>query len=101
MESAGAPAHPGVALAIVDRALFRIAQHVVRLSDRLELLLGFLRAVVAVGMAFHREFAIRLFYCFVAGAARDAERLIKISHGSWNSPSVDPSPARTYVSRAR
>src|ERR1700694_4390322 len=101
MESAGAAAKSGLTVTIVERALVRIAQHVVRLGNRLELLLGFLRAVIAVGMAFHRQLAIRLLYCFVARAALDAERLIKISHGSWNSPSADPSPARTYVSRAR
>ncbi len=46
--AAAAAAQPRLAVAIVRGALLRIAQHVVRFGDLLELLLGFLRAVVAV-----------------------------------------------------
>src|ERR1700730_6627894 len=90
-----------LAVAIVERALVGIAQNVVRLGDGLELLLGFLRAVVAIGMVGHRQLAIRNLYFCIAGGARDAKRVVIISHVSWNSPTVSPSAARTYASRAR
>ncbi len=48
--TAAATAQTRLAVAIVRRALLAVAQHVVRFGDLLELLLGFLRPVVAVGM---------------------------------------------------
>ena len=81
MESAAtAAAQSRLAVTIVRRALLRITQHVVRLGDLLEPLLGFFRAVVAVGMVRHRELAICLLDLVVGRRARDAEDFVKICH---------------------
>jgi hypothetical protein len=51
-------AQPRLPVAVVRRALVGIAQHIVRLGDLLEFLLGLLRPVVLVGVETHRELAI-------------------------------------------
>src|SRR6185437_523033 len=58
VKAAAAAAQAGFAVAIVRRALLRIAQHVVRFRDVLEPLFGLFRAVVAVRMIRHRELAV-------------------------------------------
>ena len=80
--AAGGAAQPRFTVAVVRGALVRIAQHVVRLGDRLELLLRFLRPVVAVGVELHRELAIRLLDVVVGRRLRDAEDRVIISHKS-------------------
>ena len=67
VESAGASPQSGLAVAIINRALIRLTQHVIGLSDRLEFLLGFLRPVVAIGVIRHRQLAIRSLYFCIAG----------------------------------
>src|SRR5829696_2937179 len=71
--AATAAAQPRLAVPVVRGALLRIAQDVVRLRDLLELLLGFLRPVVPVGMVGHRKLAIGPFDVIVRRAAIDAK----------------------------
>src|SRR5438270_3810241 len=78
-----AAAQPGFAIAIVRGALLRIAQHVVRFRDLLELLFGLFRPVVAVGVILHRELAIRLLDVVVRRTARHAKNVIKVSHAAF------------------
>ncbi len=74
-------AQAGLTIPIVRGALLRIAQHVVRLGDGLELLLRFLGAPVAVGVVRHRELAICLLDVVVGGGALDTEDCVEIGHG--------------------
>ena len=76
---------PGLAVAVVRRALLRIAQHLVRLGDLLEVLLGVGRRV-AVGMVLHRELAIGLLDVGVGGVAGHAEQFVELAHA--RSPST-------------
>src|SRR5687768_270213 len=99
MEATRASTQSRFTVAIVHRALVGIAQHVVRLSDGLELLLGFGGAVVAIRVVRHRQLAIRLLDLLVARVARDAEGLVKLSHDSGDSPSTDPSQVPMRVSQ--
>src|SRR5687768_5697591 len=101
MEPARASPQSRFAVAIIEPALVGIAQHVVRLGDRLELLFRFLRSVVAIGVARHRQLAIRCLYLELARAACDAERVVKISHDFWCSPSIGRSAIQTYASPAK
>src|SRR4030088_3012680 len=101
VESTRASAQPRLSVAIVQPAFIRIAQHVVRLGDRLELLFGFLRAGVAIRVARHRLLAIRRLYLELPRPTCNTERLVKISHDSLCSPSRGPSPAPTCALRAK
>ena len=80
VEAAAARPQPRFAIAIVRGALLRIAQHVVRLRDLLEPLLGFLRAVVAVRVIRHRELAICLLDVVVGRRSLNAEDAVEIRH---------------------
>jgi hypothetical protein len=67
---ASAPtAQSGFAESIVSRALVRIAEDVVRLSDLLELRFRLSRAVVAVRMKLHRHLSIGALYLIVGRGA--------------------------------
>src|SRR5688500_14727819 len=77
---ARAALHALLAVAVVQRALLRIAQHLVRLRHLLEPLLGFLRALVAIRMVLQRELPIGLLDLVGFGTARDAQQLVVISH---------------------
>ncbi len=70
-----------LAVPIVQRALVGVAQDVVRLGDRLELLLGVLRPVVAVGVVLHGELSVRLLDLVVA--SRRAKRRGRRSSLPW------------------
>ena len=72
-----AAAQPRLAVPIVRGALLRIAQHVVRLGDRLEALFGFLGAGVLVRMELHREATIGLLDVVVRRRALHAENLCR------------------------
>src|SRR6185503_3889636 len=75
---AAAAAHPLVSIAVVGGALLRIAQHLVRFGDELELFFGCLVAVVAVGVALHRQLAVGLLDIRFAAVALDAEDDVEI-----------------------
>src|ERR1019366_5513703 len=62
-----------VAEGVVALSLLGVAQHRVRLADLLELLLGALVTVVAVGVILHGELAIRSLELLRGRVARDAE----------------------------
>src|SRR5882762_96074 len=59
VEAAGTT-RPLMTKAVIGRALLRISQHLVRLGNELEFLFGGFVAVVAVGVALHRELAVGL-----------------------------------------
>ena len=61
-EIAGLITHAGVAELVVTRLLVGVAQHIIRLSRLLELLLGFLIAGIAVRVVLHGLLAVGLFY---------------------------------------
>src|SRR6266576_1426098 len=71
-------AHARHAVAIIGGAFLRIAQHLVRLRDQLELLLGRLVAVVAVGMALHRQSAVGFLDIGFARVVLDAEDDVEV-----------------------
>ena len=52
---------------VVECALFRVAQNLVRLGDLLEPLLGLLGALVAVGVVLQRELSVRLLDLLAVG----------------------------------
>jgi hypothetical protein len=68
----------GVAEAVVGGALLVVLQNVIGLAQLLELRLGRLVARVAVGVVLHGQLAIGLLQLLGAGAALDAQELIKI-----------------------
>src|SRR5262245_816177 len=78
---AAAALEPSLTIPIVDGALVRILEHLVRLGDFLEALFGVLGPVVLVRMILHRHPAIRFLDVVVTRVASDAERRIKIGHG--------------------
>ena len=73
---------PGVAEAIVGRALLRIREHRVGLGGLLELLLGVLAALIAVGMVLERQLAVRGLQLRVRCATLDAEDFVVIALAS-------------------
>jgi hypothetical protein len=60
------------------RAFFRVAQHLVRLIDFLEAVLGLFVVGVVIGMMLFREFAVRLADFVVTGFPVDAEDFVVI-----------------------
>ena len=87
-------------------------EHVVRLGDLLEALLGLLVARVAVGVVLARELAVGLLDLLVAGVLADAERLVVVgSAGHRASPfshatttragRITNSPSRSRAGRPR
>ena len=75
------PPTPGLAVAVVGRALLRIAEHLVRLGDLLEPLLGLGRGV-PVGMVLHGELAVRLLDLGLGRVARHAQQRVEFAHSS-------------------
>ena len=73
----------GVAIAVVRRALLRIAQNAVGFRGLLEFLLGVRVLGVAVGVVQQRELAVRALDLLVAGIPANAKNLVVISfrHG--------------------
>ena len=80
-EAAGAAAvlEGGMAEAVIGRALLRVAQALVGGVDFLELDLGGLVAVVAVGMELHGELAEGRLQHLVVAASRHAEDFVEIA----------------------
>src|SRR6185312_7861144 len=82
-EPAAAPARTllegGVAMAVVERALVRVAEDFVSLFRFLEMRLAFLVAGIAVRMVFHRQTTERGFQFAVAGAALDRKDFVVIA----------------------
>ena len=70
-----------MAVAVVRCALLRIAQHLVRLAARLELLLGLRIVRVPVRMVLHRQPPVAGLQLLVARVPRNLQHLIKISLG--------------------
>src|SRR4029453_15520221 len=70
-----------MAEAIVGGALLRIGQHRVRLGRLLEMLLGVLAALIAVGMVLERKLAVGGLQLRVGCAATDAQDLVVIAPG--------------------
>ena len=69
----------GMAEAVIGGALLRIAQALVGLVDFLELDLGGLVAVVAVGMELHGELAEGRLQHLLVAASRDAEDFVEVA----------------------
>ena len=65
-------------IAVVGRALVRIAQHLVGLAGLLELLFRRMIARIAVRMILERQLAIGALQLLVAGIARNAQHLVVI-----------------------
>src|SRR5699024_9712064 len=78
-ETAAEPARGLIAAHVVASALLGIAQHLVRVRNRFELL-GRLGRRVHVGVQLAGEFAIRLLDLIVARLARDAENVVVVCH---------------------
>jgi hypothetical protein len=62
---------------VVIAALFRVTEHIKRVGDCLESLLGVVGRVY-VGVKFPREFAIRLFDLILTRVAFDAEHFVMV-----------------------
>jgi len=71
-------ANAGHAEAIVRGAFVGIAQHLVRFGDELEFFLGGFVAVIAIGMALHRELAVGFLDVCFARVPLDAEDDVEI-----------------------
>ncbi len=69
----------GVAEAVIGGALLGVLQDVVGLVQLLELGLGVLVALVAVGVPLHGELAIGLLQVLLAGVAGDAQHLVEVT----------------------
>src|SRR6185312_11522097 len=80
VKSSGA-ADARVAVAIVGRALLRIAQHLVRLAALLEAFLGGMIARIPVGMMLQRHLAVSSLDLLIACAAADAKDFVVIGSG--------------------
>jgi hypothetical protein len=63
---------------VVQRPLFLVAQHIVRLLDFLKLLLGCLVVGVQIGVIFPRQLAIRLLDLIGGSPPADAENLVVV-----------------------
>ena len=72
------PAQSRNAVAIVGGAFVGIAQHLVRFGHELEFFFGGLVAVIAIGMALHRELAVGLLDVCFARVPLDAEDDVEI-----------------------
>jgi hypothetical protein len=68
----------GVAVTVIGCPLLRILQHVIGVTDRLELRFRFLAPRIAVRMAFHRQAAIGGLDRLLVRAPLDLEQLVKI-----------------------
>src|SRR2546422_4401526 len=79
------------AVAVVGRALVRIAQHLVRLGEPLEPLLGVV-ALVAIGVVVHRELAIGLLDVGLGSVARHSQNPVVVRR-----PHASSSPTRRLV----
>src|SRR5439155_8522786 len=80
-----------VTVAVVDGALVGIAQHLVRLGEPLEPLLGVV-ALVAIGMVVHRELAIGLLDVGLGSVARHSQNPVVVRR-----PHASSSPTRRLV----
>src|SRR3989475_596823 len=78
-------------VAVVDGALVGIAQHLVRLGEPLEPLLGVV-ALVAIGMVVHRELAIGLLDVGLGSVARHSQNPVVVRR-----PHASSSPTRRLV----
>src|SRR5438552_2903076 len=76
---------------VVGRALVRIAQHLVRLGEPLEPLLGVV-ALVAIGVVVHRELAIGLLDVGLGSLARHSQNPVVVRR-----PHASSSPTRRLV----
>src|SRR5208283_1384401 len=76
-----APLKRLMAVAVVRRALLRVAQHLVRLAARLEPLLGLRIVRVPVRMVLHRQPPVAGLQLLVARVPRNLQHIIKISLG--------------------
>ncbi|OSM01948.1 putative glutamate dehydrogenase [Magnetofaba australis IT-1] len=70
----------GVAILIIDRALFAILEDFISGVDLFELRLGLFVIRVAVRVQLHRQLAIGAFDLRVAGVARNTQNFIQILH---------------------
>ena len=86
----------GLAEAVVGGALLRVLQDLIGLADLLEMRFLVGAAAMAVGMAFHRDLAIRRLDRRRIGAAIDAQQavIITIRHDAPRNPSPRPEPGR-------
>src|SRR2546426_2252682 len=85
------PPQARLPVAVVDRPLLGIAQHLVRLREPLEPLLGVV-ALVAIGVVVHRELAIGLLDVGLGSLARHAENPVVVRR-----PHASSSPTRRLV----
>ena len=83
---AGAAVERRLAEAVVGGALLRVLEDVIGLADRLEMRFLVGAAIVAVGMAFHRQLAISGLDHPLVGGAGHAQQLVIITLGHANSP---------------
>src|SRR5690606_5569484 len=72
-------ADAGVPEAVVRGPLLRIGEHGVRLGGLLELLLGFLAALIAVRVVLEGELAVRRLQLGFRDVARDTENLVVVT----------------------
>src|SRR5687768_6872974 len=79
VEALSRAANPRVSKAIVARALVGIAQDGVGLRRFLELFFGLDVALVAIGVEFQRQLAIRALDLLIGRGARDVENLVIIA----------------------
>ena len=71
--------HAGKTELVVALPFLRVAEHLIRLSRLLELLLGFFVTRVFVRVVLYRFLAVRLFYLLCGSRFRDSEDLVIIS----------------------
>ena len=93
VREAGRPAaaQARLAVAVVGRALVGVAQHLVRLGDLFELLLGGLVPAVAVGVVLHRQTAIGLLDVGLGGLAGHPQQRVIVAPGRTTHSSSSPS----------
>ena len=83
-EAAAGAAEPGLAVAVVGRALLRIPEDLVRLGDLLELVLRLGRGI-PVRVVLHGQLPIGLLDVGLGRVARDAEQGVELAHSSRSS----------------
>src|SRR5690606_38404407 len=95
VRSAGAAlGEGGMAITVVGGALLRVLEALVSGADRLELVLVFLAAPVAVGMVLHRELAVRGLDRRRVRIPVDAEQLVEIVFHRRHQIALSPSGER-------
>jgi len=74
-----AAAHPSMAEAVVERALFRVGQHGIGFGDLFEFFLSLRLVGIAVGVILQRQFAIGALDLLLASGASDSQHFVIVA----------------------